>query len=260
MIMLTAKRSAPSTLTGSALVSLALLTSACDDYDFPHCEETATEIDADSITPSGHSVADVLAAIEGERQVELRYPPPRSEARANHNFADAEPTTLTLDLTPDVASKIEAASVRWIESEEVYPTSGFVPAIGLVCHDRLEVDATLGFSTLDGAFAELFDVTIRAELDWDGELSDAVVVVDYDPEQLDGDLRVDSVEPSEGVTRVDHFISVSYPLTDEAAERDGVVIGEPSGRVAGGAEHEGNGGIGYFAFVVAHFGADTDDN
>ena len=100
-------------------------------------------------------------------------------------------------------------------------------------------------------------MTIHAAIDWDGELSQATINLDYDPDQLDGDLRIGAVEPSEDVTRVDHFISLSYPLI----ERDGAEVGVPSGSVAGGAEQQGDGWVGYFAFVVARFGdVDTGDD
>ena len=238
-------------------LACALLASACDDYEYPHCEDTVFELDADATTPSGHSVAEVLALIEGERQVELRYPGPDPEVSVEHDYVDAEPTTLTIDLTPALASKLGTASVRWIESEEVYPTSGPAPAIAIECPDRLEIDAALGFSTLDGAFAELFDVTVAAAIDWDGELSEASIDLDYDPAELDGGLNVGAIEPSGG--RVDHFISLRYALTELAAEQAGAEVGEPRGEVGGGVEEQGDGWVGYYAFVIARFGAGSDE-
>ena len=223
----------------STLTGLVLLTSACDnEYNFPYCEETVTELEADAITPSGHSVAEVLAAIEGERQVPLTYSEPSPDGVIVEHAYEGS-TTVTLELTALRASKLdpEVGSLRWVESEEVYPTTGIVPSIAIECYDRIEIDAELGFATLDGAFEELFAVTVNAAIDWNGELSEASIVHEYDPEQLEGGLRIESIEPM-NPSKVDHRIELDYPLTDVAAEMFGVEIGEPVGGIGGGAEYE----------------------
>lgn len=240
-----------------ALTGLVLLTSACDDdYDFPHCEDAVFELEADAITPSGHSVAEILAAIEGERETQLSYLGPEADGViVEISPGGSGTTTLSLELTPVTASKLDPnpGALRWIESEAVYPTSGVVPAIAIECPDRLEIDAQLGFATLDGAFDELVQVTVRAALDWDGELSHATILHDYEPEELDGDLRVESIEPA-NPTRVDHSIEISYALTDAAAEADDVELGAPFGSVGGGAEYRSGDVASYARFVLASFG------
>lgn len=231
-------------------MTLTALTSACDDnVQFPYCEETVTVLGSlDDETPAGVTPAQVLELIEGERVVELQY----VEDSDNAVHVEIEPggsgsTELSLALTHD------GGEVRWIDAEEAPLTgSGPVAAIAIECPDRLEIDARLGFATADGAFTELFDVVIRAEVDYEGVLGLARITQRFDPEALVGALEILSISPADPV-RVDHEIEVHYPLIGDADE-----IGEPLGWVGGGAEYrdgKGDDGVaGYGMFELGRFG------
>lgn len=130
--------------------------------------------------------------------------------------AGAHPTTLTwasgtgTDLALDVT--VDTTTVLWSDNEWQDDGSGMEASaeMAMDCPDTLSVDATLGFTTADGAFAEDWAVSFTAatadlaalwyELDLDG-LAGSYAVTEVDPADYDRvraflDLSVDAAGPS----------------------------------------------------------------
>jgi hypothetical protein len=75
---------------------------------------------------------------------------------ATLSYQDGGSTDLTLDLT--------LGSARWLDMEWVDSGSGELatPTTDMACADLVEVDATIGFQTADGAFDEVWDSALDA--------------------------------------------------------------------------------------------------
>jgi len=132
----------------AAVLPLALL--ACDKEQegedrpadgMPYCEDTVSFLDpADA--PFGLTGEDFLAAVPAELD-------------GGADFEGMDSSALAIDID------IDAASLRFVESQAVYPqTSGPVPDIAVICPDRMEVDATMALSTADGQLAETLDLVL----------------------------------------------------------------------------------------------------
>jgi hypothetical protein len=240
----------------AACLGVLLSTSACLPTQYPYCEETVTVLDSlDSPTPAGVTAGELLALVEGQRTAEFAYAEAGGEAvHVSIEPGGAGSTELTLDL-----SRPANGALRWIDSVEVDPTGpGPTADIAVHCPNRLELDAELSFATADGVFAELFDVTVAAEIDGGGsggELRVARIVRAFDPAALMGALTVVSIDPP-NPDSVDYSLEIHYPLTESAAE--GGEIGEPRGFVGGGAQHTHgtgkNAAVSYGSFTIGRFG------
>lgn len=182
---------------GFAVSSLAV-GSGCPRNDLegdgPTCEDTATVIALDDDTALGFS-ANALVA--------LAVTP--SPFAAELVYARGGTTALTLGVQ-------NAAEARFIDSVAVYPDDGVSPAIGIECHDRLEVDADATFVTADGAFNEAFAVVLRSEA-----VDTVTMNASLDPLALQGtyDISLDVAEPD-----LSAFEELSLPI-DVAFDSDG---------------------------------------
>lgn len=142
-------------------IPAALLLIACEpgpepNVQYPYCQDAAVALAPDEVSPLGFSGEDWLAAVSG------------SFTAAGTWTVDGATTDVTVEVVP-------TGTVSFVDSEPVYPTEGTVPAIGVVCEDRMEVSADVTVTTADGAFAEAFsgpftgmtgaEGTARAELD-----------------------------------------------------------------------------------------------
>lgn len=171
------------------------------EADMPYCEEIVTVLGMDEVSALGFSGADLVALAEGTHVETLRW----SE--------DGATTELTLEVA------ITATEVRYVDAEPVYPEEGDVPAIGIECPDSLEVDATLGFTTADGAFAESFATEIAS---YEGE--QAFTWITVDPEELEGTWTYTLMDPSE-YDELSLFVDMAF----DADGSTGVVYAQASG-------------------------------
>ncbi|MFO7561436.1 MAG: hypothetical protein R6X02_02230 [Enhygromyxa sp.] len=231
------------------------LAGGCLPTQYPYCEETVTVLDSlDSPTPAGVTAGEILTLIEGQRSPELTYAEPGGAAV----HVEIEPggegsTELTLELTRE-----QGGGLRWIDAEEVYP-SGPGPTVDLAisCPDRIEIDASLSFSSADGVFAELFEVVVQADVEPSGTLGSARIRQILDPTELMGAFTVVSIDPPDP-DFVDYDLEIDYPLTEEAAQNRNGEVGQPQGAVGGGAQYtKGQGrdaAVTYGNFYIATFG------
>lgn len=195
----------------------------------------------DAVTPTGHTAKQVLDLIEGERSSELEW----VEAAGDGVRVEVEPGGS--GTTPlSIALARGEGEIRWVDSKEVTPP-GPTNEIAVDCRPRIEVDAKLEFETEDGAFAELLDVVVRAEVDYDNQINSAVIQQEYDPAALMGALEIINVDPPD-YEKIYHEIEVVYPLAGEDA-------GVPEGRVHGWAQYDQGDAVMIGVFDLARFGA-----
>lgn len=116
----------------SIMVSCGIL--LADHHSIPFCAESVIEVDIDQSTDLGFSARDLLNLASGER--ELAW-----------DWDYKEDATLLEIRSTSIASK-----ARYIDSVAVYPDGAV--EIGIICPDRLEVDAWISFATQDGGFSE----------------------------------------------------------------------------------------------------------
>lgn len=150
-----------------ALPLLPLLLFGCPGSkldDYPVCVETPTDVAADAISAGGFSANDLLALASGARADTLTW-------------SDDTTTPLALELTSD------GEGALWIDSVADY--TGVSIDIGIICTPRLEVPATVSFTTDDGAFADVFDTQlVGSDADSAGftvDLVDATLAGTFDP-------------------------------------------------------------------------------
>lgn len=224
------------------------------ETQYPYCEETVTVLDSlDSPTPAGVTAGEVLAVIEGERHMQLEYREPGGGAAHVEIDPGGEGSTeLHIEL-----SRQQDGALRWIDAQEVYPTGpGPVAEIAVHCPDRIEIDATLGFATVDGVFAELLDVTVQADIDEYNEVTGPLGVARirraFDPDELMGAFEVVSIDPPDP-DFVDYELDLQYPLTEHVVE-DGGEVGVPRGYVGGGAQYTSGQSVAYGSFYIGTFG------
>ena len=178
-----------------ALFTIALLpfAIACDDEpseegedpipssSMPYCEDVETAMSADDVGSFGVSGADFLAQIP-------------ANAIGEAAFEGADASDLEVEIT------VDADSLRFVESTEVYPeTDGPVPAIAVMCADRIEVNAQMALVTADGQLAETIDLV-------------AVLVRDGHGRRLAELARVEGLDPATGDYRL---TSLTYPTTGD---------------------------------------------
>jgi hypothetical protein len=234
----------------SLLLTTLCSLSACDpgnDGNFPYCDETIMVIDSlDAALPNGQTAAEVLALVEAEHVLPLEYVQPADDAAVVEIAGGQGSTELTLSFARG------EGEVRWIDGEAVYPTGpGPVPAIAIECPSRLEIDGQLGFASADGVFAELFETTVRTELDQDGTLGLARITQTFEPDALLGSFEVVSITPADP-SHVDYSIDVGWTLADSYVQDNGP-IGQPRGTVGGGAEYQDGETVSYGVFTIAEF-------
>lgn len=166
----------------------------------PYCEDTRTAIAPDEATALGITANDVLAGLPAEETTTFRY-------------VDGASTDLTIAFTPD-------AQAYFVDSVAVYPeTDGPVPAIAVVCDDRIEFDGTLAFATADGAFAESLAVTLAATADA------ANIREELDLDALTGTFDIEPFVDAEDYDALAAWIDVSFV----AGQSQGKVEGQASG-------------------------------
>lgn len=127
----------------TSFVTLAFLLASgalISDGIKPYCAETVIEVDIDHITELGFSGGDLLNLANVERSLDWSW-----------EYKEGT-TTLTL------FAQSAAQTARFIDSVAVYPDGAI--EIGIICPDRVEVDAWVTFVTEDGAFDERFYVQL----------------------------------------------------------------------------------------------------
>ena len=150
----------------------------------------------------------------------------------------------------EVEITVDADSLCFVESTEVYPeTDGPVPAIAVMCADRIEVNARMALVTADGQLAETIDLVLSLQ-----DLAQAMNVsgavefrTELDPDSIDGALDIGDF------VNLNDYDTVSLYL--DGGIVDGVLEGnlEAMGEVVTG---DGEDGVAMAAlFPVADFDA-----
>jgi hypothetical protein len=173
------------------------------DGELPYCEETPTVVDLDEVTELGFTAQDLLDLAVGTHDETFAW-------------ARGGTTPLTQEVTYD------GGEARFVAREAVYPEGdGAQPAIGVICDDTVEVDVSMGFSTDDGAFAEVWELALDAvsadTAQWNQPL---------DPDGLTGtyDMDDDITEPDWDERSL--WASGSFDATGSHGEVGGQVSGE----------------------------------
>ena len=108
----------------------------------PYCEDTASPMAADDESSFGVTGGEFLAALP-------------SDFIGVASFEGMGDSNLELRIT------VDEDSLRFVESVAVYPeTDGPVPAIDVMCGDRIEIDVRMELHTEDGQLAETIDTTM----------------------------------------------------------------------------------------------------
>jgi hypothetical protein len=131
---------------------------------------TTTQLGLHQASPLGFSAADALVQIEGDRTETLLY-------------AKGGDTALSF------GALYNGGATRFVESEYRSYDDGPEPAID--CPPAVLVDIDVSFSTADGAFAETWKATARAE-----DVQSASLFYDIDLKTLAGSYQVTEVDPS----------------------------------------------------------------
>lgn len=113
------------------------------DGGLPYCAESVLEIDLDDNRDMGFSANDLLHLASGRHELDWVW-----------DYKDGS-TALSMFV------RSVARTARFIDSVAVYP-EGANPDVGIVCTDRLEVDAWIDFVTADGAFSERWYTALYA--------------------------------------------------------------------------------------------------
>lgn len=192
-----------------ALPLLLLVLTACPprgNDEGVHCEDTPRDIAMDEVTPIGRTAEDVIAQVPVEEATTLGY-------------ADGATTPLTLGFAP-------AGTARFVDSEAVYPEGGEVPAIAVICDDRIEADGVFTFATEDGAFAESFDAPVAATE------SAITLNVELDLDGLSGTFRIEPFVQAEDYDELRAWIDVRFA--------EGASSGSVAGQASGEEECDGD--------------------
>jgi hypothetical protein len=175
-------------------------------------ELVSTPLGLDEVSPLGFSAADALPTIEGARTETLLW-------------AKGGDTVLSLE------ALYVGGDTRFVESE--YRSYGQTGAPVLDCPPAIEIDLDLDFATADGAFAETWQGTARAE-----SAQSATFFHDLDLDALAGTYQVTEVEPAD-FDAVSVFASVVFSgqsvsgsLSGQATFSDGERPGDDDGSVS----------------------------
>lgn len=181
-----------------------------DTMESPYCEESATPLAAGEAGPTGVSADELLAAIPSELEGEI-------------SFEDGVESGLAIVIT------VDSDSVRHVASEAVYPASGGTD-IGVVCDDRVEVDAVVELISADGRLAESLALALYAPAWEDGAQPGTaeVLVMGYaamDPDGLEGSLDIHALYDTSEMDSVSMWLSMELV----GAEAFGTIDGQGEG-------------------------------
>jgi hypothetical protein len=152
--------------------------------------------------------------------------------QARLTYADGTSTTLTLALART------SGQVEFQDREYTSDQSGRELAIGSECPDVLSIPVTLSFTTKDGAFAEVWAVSLLAN-----GSSTATGSVPIDLDALMGDYSVTEVDPS-AFDDVVAFITLDFEGTAWSGAVSGQALESSGG--SNGTSSAQNFGIGTF--------------
>jgi len=181
----------PTFLLAAAVVAVACnkdgndSSDSADTYSMPYCEDTPATMAPADVSAFGLSGQDFLDSL-----------PAQLDGTAS--FDDSVETDLQVLLS------VDASSLRMVDSEAVYPTSGVVATIDVICPDRVEVDAQVQLLTADGRLAETLDVVLRTDdpAEMGAPLGQVYFSSDLDPDGLSGSLDLGSLYDLSGYTEV----------------------------------------------------------
>ena len=183
-----------------------------DEGNGPYCEDTALPLASGEAGPTGVSADELLAAIP-------------AELLGSIHFEDDVESSLEVEIL------VDADSVRHITSEAVYPpTDGPTDDIGVVCDDRVEVDAVVSLHSEEGRLAESLELVLYAPAYEDGAQPGTAEVILLGSQALDPDALEGSLDLAE-LHDLSEFDEVSMYLSLEIVgpELFGVLDGTGSG-------------------------------
>ncbi len=144
-----------------------------DETSMPYCEDAAAPMLASETAITGVLGADFLARLVPELAGEVA-------------FADGTSGAVQVRVV------VDEASLRSVESVEVYPDNGGAsPAIAVICPDRIEVDAVVSISSEDGRLDESLAVVLAlsdGSDSWDGGAPVPSFSLAVGPTELGGTL------------------------------------------------------------------------
>lgn len=150
------------------------------------CDEDATELGLDEVSPLGFSADDVLALAEGTHEATLTWVP--DEAAMATTTLEPGTTEVTLVIEP-------AGPASFVDAEPpASGSSGGMIELGWVCPDRVDVPVTVTLTTADGALDETLDGTLSAT-----DAGSATLLVPIELDELEGTLSFEVVSPEGGV-------------------------------------------------------------
>lgn len=181
-----------------------------DTMESPYCEESASPLAAGEAGPTGVSSDELLAAIPAELEGEV-------------SFEDGVESGLSIVIN------VDAGSVRHVASEAVYPARGGTD-IGIICDDRVEVDAVVDLLSEDGRLAESLELALYAPAWEEGaQPGTAEILVmgsaAMDPDGLEGSLDIHALHDTSDMDSV----SMSMSLELVGAEAFGTIDGQGEG-------------------------------
>lgn len=150
------------------------------------CEEDATELELDEVSPLGFAAEDVLGLAEGTHEATLTWVPDGSAMAT---------TTLEPGIT-EVTLVVEVAGpASFVDAEPPSSgSSGGMIELGWVCPDRVDVPVTVTLTTADGALDETLDGTLSAT-----DAGSATLLVPIELDELEGTFSFEVVSPEGGV-------------------------------------------------------------
>lgn len=154
--------------------------------DGSSCDEDATELGPNEVSPLGFSAADVLVLAEGSREATLTWIP--DEVTSVETTLEPGTTEVTLGVEATGAATFVDASPPSSGS------SGGMLDLGWNCPDRVDVPVTVTLITADGAFDERLPGILSAT-----SASSATLGVPIDLDQLEGTFSFEVVSPEGGV-------------------------------------------------------------
>lgn len=191
-------------LSTAALLALA----ACETTplpgggdDGPHCEETASVVALDEVTPLGTSAEEILAGLTLSEETSIQY------ERADYGYANLE------------FAFVPGAEARFVDSEAVFPEGGAHSDVDPLCYDRIEIDGVVTLESADGRFVEALGVTFRSGEDFTG------IHHELDHTALAGTFDIDHFLAMEHYEDVVLWLDVTWADGDS----QGVIAGQVSG-------------------------------
>jgi len=170
------------------------------NYNYPYCEETVTDLALDDATELGFAPSALVELADGAHTATMTW------ADGTHSEA-----TLTVALQ---------TTARFVDLEPVYPTTGTVPDIAVICEDYVAIDGTLDLTTDDGRLAESLSLTFQSATGLE-----VTARSELDPAGLSGSLVFDDFVRSTDYDERSMWVDALFDATGSHGRVEGQVTG-----------------------------------